>query len=98
MDECEVHKAQAFCGPALSVKSSGVTYNGKFLNGVYLCKAHRSGLIRNKYGEFTTKNVTWKADPKNGYWIACCQECRKVLKDAHSKRFVCPIEEPQPEE
>ncbi len=91
-------KVQAVQGPALQMTARRVTYNDKPLNGAYLCKLHGSGLIRNKQGEFTTSGVTWKADPKNGYWIACCRTCKNVLKDAHGKRFVCPIEEPQSEE
>lgn len=91
-------EVQAIKGPALLTGPRGASYNGKSLSGAYLCKLHGAGLILSKRGEFTANGVTWKADPKNGYWIACCRTCKNVLKDARGKRFVCPIEEPQSEE
>ncbi len=84
-------------GPSMGVGRGHVLFNGKRMRGVYMCKSHDARLIFAK-GALTINNVTWKADPKNGYWIACCRQCRRVLKDPRSKRFVCPIEDPNPPE
>lgn len=88
-------ESEAAKGPSMSMGRGKVDFNGKRMGGAFLCKIHEVALLFVK-GALTINGVTWKADPKKGRWIACCQKCHNELKDARGKRFVCPIEDPKP--